>query len=495
VHGVPGSVYSCVTCAATRGVPVGVCEPCMFVCHEDHEIIEVGSRNFFRCDCPTGESTCLTAPAGAPACGAPRCASNVYGHNFQGHFCSCNRTYDEANDSMHQCVACGEWYHDQHVAGMFIGGLVEVDALVCADCVKTQPFLAQFSFSSPGTCANTRVNARPNRASGGAIATEAAEGDAGGAAASGAASPVIASGDDTYSLEPWVCCLTCSGGADDGQSICMSCASTCHVGHVFSSPRISDFKCDCISARKLACCLSTQELSEKLTSTGVGSGVSDDVAAEPASSSKKRPRSESAEGELISTLPQPPPAAALRATAPVLRVQWCAASPSLPQPGLQTVAPMLLGALDSLLMRLCRCSDCMRSYALARVASWFWADSVEIMAADCAAAANPHVSDNNAATACAVVDGAAAANENRDRQPVSRPPPASPPSAFKNSYDRGLEALSTLPQTRQVDLLSAYSDFSTAFREYLRSRGPGAVISSQDVTDFMAQFKASRPSS
>jgi hypothetical protein len=112
------------------------------------------------------------------------------------------------------------------------------------------------------------------------------------------------------------------------------------------------------------------------------------------------------------------------------------------------------------------------------------------MAADCAATLNSQASDYNSMTASAVVDSIVGANENRDRQPVPRPPPASPPSAFKNSYDRGLEALSTLPPTRQVDLLSAYSDFSTAFREYLHSRGQGAVISSQDVKDFMAQFKA-----
>lgn len=140
VLGTTGPVFSCRTCAASAGRPVGVCEACTLNCHTDHDIVEVGSRNHHRCDCPTlTHHECACAPAGAPSSCAPPAASNMYGHNFEDRFCVCDRAYDAAADTMHQCVACGEWFHDHHVLGMIPGGIVDVEALVCARCVAALP--------------------------------------------------------------------------------------------------------------------------------------------------------------------------------------------------------------------------------------------------------------------------------------------------------------------------------------------------------------------
>ena len=90
VSGVHGAVFSCRTCAAAGGgAPVGVCEACMLHCHDEHEIVEVGERGFFRCDCPTIRSSveCKTQPPGIPTSSLPPNVDNTYGHNFEGRFC------------------------------------------------------------------------------------------------------------------------------------------------------------------------------------------------------------------------------------------------------------------------------------------------------------------------------------------------------------------------------------------------------------------------
>ena len=68
---------------------MGLCEPCFLNCHAEHDIVEVGARNFFRCDCPTSKcsSACQCQPAGMPAQGLAKAASNIYGQNFEGLFC------------------------------------------------------------------------------------------------------------------------------------------------------------------------------------------------------------------------------------------------------------------------------------------------------------------------------------------------------------------------------------------------------------------------
>jgi len=108
VPGIMQVIYSCRTCALAAGCAVGVCEPCSLRCHDTHELVEVGLRRTFRCDCPTERcpAPCVSSPR---ATKAPASVSNRYGQNFEGRFCTCKRTYDASRDVMLQCVACDEW--------------------------------------------------------------------------------------------------------------------------------------------------------------------------------------------------------------------------------------------------------------------------------------------------------------------------------------------------------------------------------------------------
>ena len=94
VPGIMQSIFSCRTCAlAGGGSPVGVCESCALRCHADHDLIEVGVRRTFRCDCPTERcpAPCVSNGARSGSSKDPASTSNRYGQNFEGRFCSCGR--------------------------------------------------------------------------------------------------------------------------------------------------------------------------------------------------------------------------------------------------------------------------------------------------------------------------------------------------------------------------------------------------------------------
>ena len=564
ILGTTGPVFSCRTCAASAGRPIGVCEACTLNCHTDHDIVEVGSRNHHRCDCPTlSHQECACAPAGAPSSCAQPAASNVYGHNFEDRFCSCDRAYEAAADTMHQCVACGEWYHDHHVLGMIPGGIVDIEALVCARCVSALPFLRSFARFTPGACANVLHGVAPGTGLGGACAPPQAplsvppptsdallaEGGVGAAeithgGASRAGSPVLDGSragsplpdgsrtgspvpdgggsacviDTPYNFEPWVCCLTCTAGADDGVSVCLGCAASCHAGHVLTPPRLSDFACDCSHLGGGCGLLALPNASQVVRNavTAQDGAEEGDVGVRA-----KRARVDDAlaggvgggeplkkEAEKESAAPD---AAALVHT-PL--AAWCAASPvthALPAGdvavgGRDGPPPMLLGSLDSLTARLCKCDTCKEVLMRARVGTWFWGEKEDLIVAD----------DCEGVLAGSVVHDAGAG--------VGAAVPG-----FKTSYDRGLEALGAMPTTMQVDMLRGYRAFwegvlrraptspytgittppltdpqppfllhshteelSTAFRNWLaREQADGkSVISKEDIGAFMRKFKA-----
>jgi hypothetical protein len=524
ILGTTGPVFSCRTCAATAGRPVGVCEACTLNCHVEHDVVEVGSRNHHRCDCPTLDGhECACAPAGAPTSGAPSAASNMYGHNFDDRFCACDRAYDASADTMHQCVACNEWFHDHHIFGMIPGGVVDIEALVCTRCVAALPFLRTFARFTPGACANVVGGVAPGAGLGGACVPEppanasvSAQTPAAGPTAAGAAgapptpasdassaaaaasdaspstragSPTAAAADAAYNFEPWVCCLTCTAGADDGVSVCLGCAAACHAGHVLTPPRLSDFASDCSmlgggcrigggggsggggqraadasaapaadrggDRRKyqeaaLPLPLPTPVESGTATVAAGGKRVRDDDAAasdaaEPSGKKAAVDLAVLAVGDSAVSSPTPraplPLAASPPAPLPPPPTKWCAAAPDTHALPLGFVAvggrdgppPMLLGALDSLTSRLCRCGACMDTYMRARVGTWFWGDAEDTVADDCVGVARG-----------TAADGAAGVDADGGGQ------------AFRTSYDRGLEALSAMPTTMQVDMLRGY---------------------------------------
>ncbi len=44
-------LYLCTTCLKDSNKPAGICSGCMIKCHTDHDIIELGFKRDFKCDC------------------------------------------------------------------------------------------------------------------------------------------------------------------------------------------------------------------------------------------------------------------------------------------------------------------------------------------------------------------------------------------------------------------------------------------------------------
>ncbi|CAE6421522.1 unnamed protein product [Rhizoctonia solani] len=81
----------------------------------DHEQIELFPKRHFRCDCPTSglphpcslRSSTQTLPLNT---------ENTYSQNYfrGGRFCRCSQTYDakRERETMVQCLACEDWFHE-----------------------------------------------------------------------------------------------------------------------------------------------------------------------------------------------------------------------------------------------------------------------------------------------------------------------------------------------------------------------------------------------
>lgn len=129
-------VFACITCSKGED-KVGVCYSCLIQCHSTHTLVELFSKRNFVCDCGTTKtSSCCSLRSRAtdrrPSISAEPVQinpedipslSNVYNHNFTGHFCSCEQLYNplEETGNMIQCyfgAACGEdWYHEDCILG------------------------------------------------------------------------------------------------------------------------------------------------------------------------------------------------------------------------------------------------------------------------------------------------------------------------------------------------------------------------------------------
>ncbi|WKX88160.1 hypothetical protein Q1695_008073 [Nippostrongylus brasiliensis] len=83
--------------------------------------------------------------------------SNEYNHNFAGLFCVCKKPYPcELDETMHQCVACEDWFHLSHLdeASAKIAEEREKNgqpdfSLLCKDCTSRLPFLSLLSVTEP----------------------------------------------------------------------------------------------------------------------------------------------------------------------------------------------------------------------------------------------------------------------------------------------------------------------------------------------------------
>ena len=532
--GITQSVFACKTCAQASGAPVGVCEPCVLRCHGDHDVVELGEKRQFQCDCPTSRSSvpcCAQAPPPLGEVAPPQplgaCSGNAYGHNFAGRFCTCDRGYDAAHDTMHQCFACDDWYHDYHIVGKLSASLMSsVGTFVCARCVAALPFLAAYARFDPAVCSS--VSSGGGGGSGG---------DGGGP------------GGPPPPLQPWVCCLTCTDGADDGRGVCMGCAAVCHAGHVLTAARITEFQCDCTELG--GCKMGREAPLPVVTTPGKAATVVVTPTPSPADAT-------------AAATPATPTAAAVPA--------WCAGARSLPRggdagaavvaspsecaaapPGLSAAVTATTAATSTataavyleddvaLVARLCRCDACMRTYAAAGVATWFYDELVEddshsVVDTETAAAVPAllqRMEDGRAAAegagagATAGGGGGGGGGGGHRGGGGGQPPPPTQSSStgagalpaagagpgpadalasrvgealtqlqqagFRTTYEQGMDALSTLPHARQLDALHAYTQLQSEIMPWLREMAEaGRVVTEADIRDYFANLTNGR---
>lgn len=142
-------VYACLTCSKACGKPVGVCYGCYLNCHLNHDTVELFYKHHFKCDCGTAripDFDCTLIKDGDQLHFYEN-DENEYNHNFEGHFCWCDKFYnagaetdalgrackkgvkeeenaelgndgnntdkdnDEDESQMIQCIACEDWFH------------------------------------------------------------------------------------------------------------------------------------------------------------------------------------------------------------------------------------------------------------------------------------------------------------------------------------------------------------------------------------------------
>lgn len=97
------NIYTCKTC----GILSGICLGCCYNCHDGHEIIDIGPKKDFRCDCGLSKTPCKLFPH-------KTANHNNYCHNFVGRFCVCDAFDCESSreSDMHLCIGCYDWFHE-----------------------------------------------------------------------------------------------------------------------------------------------------------------------------------------------------------------------------------------------------------------------------------------------------------------------------------------------------------------------------------------------
>uniref|UniRef100_A0A673C971 Putative E3 ubiquitin-protein ligase UBR7 n=1 Tax=Sphaeramia orbicularis TaxID=375764 RepID=A0A673C971_9TELE len=136
------AVFACNTCTPNAEEPAGVCLACANNCHDGHDVFELYTKRNFRCDCGNGkfgEFQCQLIPSKDE-----ENVKNLYNHNFNGCYCTCDRPYpdtdDQVNDEMIQCVICEDWFHSRHL-GCTLTEPEELEEMVCEACMNKAPFL------------------------------------------------------------------------------------------------------------------------------------------------------------------------------------------------------------------------------------------------------------------------------------------------------------------------------------------------------------------
>ncbi|XP_004225746.2 putative E3 ubiquitin-protein ligase UBR7 [Ciona intestinalis] len=146
------AIYACSTCG-TGDEEAGICLACSLECHNSHELYELYTKRNFRCDC--GNSKYQGFKCNLVPDKAATNEQNVYGQNFKGLYCTCNRPYpddeDDVDDEMIQCVVCEDWFHTRHLGETKFTPGLEYSEMVCFECTKRCTFLHKYNaiFAAP----------------------------------------------------------------------------------------------------------------------------------------------------------------------------------------------------------------------------------------------------------------------------------------------------------------------------------------------------------
>ena len=155
------AIYVCRDCMR-ESEPFGICEQCAKMCHKGHDVIPIGIRRRFRCDCGNDRARRpCSAMINAKTAINPH---NKYGHNFFNRWCSCD---GEDTGDMVQCICCSDWFHVPCI-GMFpkeqslpINEIPDFDdwSFVCKKCVDEKlTFLQKIPDKKPDDFLNDFIN-------------------------------------------------------------------------------------------------------------------------------------------------------------------------------------------------------------------------------------------------------------------------------------------------------------------------------------------------
>lgn len=144
------AIFSCLTC--TPDGNAGVCTACSLSCHDGHEIVELWTKRNFKCDCGNskfGEFFCKLF-----ANKEVENSENMYDHNFNGTYCTCDLPYPDPNAEeqveMIQCCICEDWFHEEHIGLQDIDkipkdeGEPQYEDFICQGCAVVCSFLTYY---------------------------------------------------------------------------------------------------------------------------------------------------------------------------------------------------------------------------------------------------------------------------------------------------------------------------------------------------------------